>query len=184
MSPKKQIRKVIREKRRALSKTERQNKNEAIRKNLEHASLFQQAQTVLCYLSTPEEVDTHALIQSHLHKKTIAVPSMQKDTHDLRLIHLTDWNDLAPNATGILEVQTPDAPTIDENTIDLTLVPGVAFDRSGHRIGYGKGYYDRLLKRTTGIHIGLAYDCQLVEKIPHEPHDVAVDHIVTETSIL
>jgi 5-formyltetrahydrofolate cyclo-ligase len=63
------------------------------------------------------------------------------------------------------------------------LVPGTAFDSSGHRIGYGKGYYDRLLKKTTSSKIGIAYDFQIVKKVPAENHDIKMTQIVTDKKI-
>jgi hypothetical protein len=73
---------------------------------------------------------------------------------------------------------------ISPDKIDLAVVPGVSFDRRGHRIGYGMGYYDSLLGQTRCKKIGLAYDLQIVEHVPNEPHDVAVDMIVTESETI
>ena len=68
--------------------------------------------------------------------------------------------------------------------VELVVVPGVSFDRRGHRLGYGRGYYDSLLKKVKGCTIGLAYDMQIVERVPDEPHDVAVDMVVTQSEII
>ena len=70
------------------------------------------------------------------------------------------------------------------HALDVILIPGIAFDRRGHRIGSGKGYYDRFLTRTQAVRIGLAYDFQVIDRVPAEPHDVKMDWIVTESEMI
>ena len=175
------IRARIRHKRSALSKAEREAKNEAIRKRLEINPLFQKARHILTYISTHEEVDTHTLLRNHLGKKTIVVPTVIAGSRELKLVEFKKWNDLGKGLYGILEITDKWAPAY-AGALDLILVPGIAFDRQGHRIGYGKGYYDTLLKKYPSIPtLGLAYDLQLIDKIPNESHDTPVKTLLTET---
>jgi len=73
---------------------------------------------------------------------------------------------------------------VQPEEVDVVVVPGVSFDRRGHRLGYGRGYYDSLLKKVKGCKVGLAYDMQIVEHVPDEPHDVAVDMVVTQSETM
>lgn len=179
---KEKIRARIRRERKALSKAERTAKNEAIRKRLEADPLFQKARHVLTYISTEEEVDTHALLRNYLGKKIIVVPTVVVGSRTLKLVEFKKWNDLGKGHYGILEITDKVAPPYT-GPLDLILVPGIAFDQSGHRIGYGKGYYDILLQKYPSIStLGLAYDLQLIDKIPNESHDTPVKTLLTETT--
>lgn len=91
-------------------------------------------------------------------------------------------DDMEKGAYGILEPKT--VRKADENNIDVILVPGLAFDRNGGRMGFGKGYYDRLLESSKAVKIGLCYDFQILEKIPTESHDVPMNFVITEKEIL
>ncbi len=178
---KKAVRKQMRHQRSTLSSEERTQKDRAIAKNLEAHPLFQTANTVLFYVSNEEEVDTHALIQKYLEKKTILVPTVTGKQFKPTL--LTDWEDLTLGTYKILEV-TPEKQHAFTGTIDLVIVPGIAFDHSGHRLGSGKGYYDSYLSNHDTPTIGLSYDNQLIDRLPYEPHDIALHTIITEKQTL
>ncbi len=112
------------------------------------------------------------------------VPTIQKETKEFQIFDLTDWNELEPGVFGILEIHHKDRVTHPLNNIDLIIVPGVAFDKSGYRLGYGGGYYDSLLTIYPKPSIGLSYECQLVDEVPCDPHDQPVDKIITEQQII
>lgn len=172
------LRSTIRALRNNLSTEERIAKSRAISKKLESHPRFKAAQIILFYVSTPEEVDTHELIQTHLNKKTILVPTVHGN--HLKCYELTKWNQLKKGTYGILEIpSTLHSPFTQPP--ELIIVPGIAFDTKGHRVGYGKGYYDNTLSRHSAPTIGLAYQLQVVDHIPQEPHDQAVDILITET---
>ena len=117
--------------------------------------------------------------------KNVVVPRVNKNNQTLILSELHRWTELEKGAYNILEPQKENLREIAVDIIDLILVPGVGFDCSGHRLGHGKGYYDKVLKEAThAVHVGLAFECQLVERIPVEPHDVPVDIIVTEKRVI
>ena len=100
----------------------------------------------------------------------------------MSLSYINSMDDMKKGAYGILEPKT--VRKADENNIDVILVPGLAFDRNGGRMGFGKGYYDRLLESSKAVKIGLCYDFQILEKIPTESHDVPMNFVITEKEIL
>jgi 5-formyltetrahydrofolate cyclo-ligase len=181
---KEKLRQEIKNVRQNLTEAERNKKNETIQTALAQIPEFKAAKTVLAYVSTPEEVDTHNLIKGQIGKKKIVIPCVVPSENSLRLSQLNHWNDLTPGAYNILELPPEKQDLINETQIDLIIVPGIAFDSQGNRIGYGKGYYDRLLKRINAPTIALAYDCQIVKNISPEDHDHPIDTILTETRVL
>ncbi|MBR6894045.1 MAG: 5-formyltetrahydrofolate cyclo-ligase [Bacteroidaceae bacterium] len=152
------------------------NQASEVVEQLERHPLFQQAERVLLFHSLPDEVDTHALIEHYKDKKTIILPTVVGDELEL---HLYD-----PSSTtheGAFHIQESSGPIIPETeygTINLAIIPGVAFDQQGNRLGRGKGYYDRLLPKLTCYTIGICYPHQFIDKVPHEPHDIPVDEVI------
>lgn len=122
-------------------------------------------------------MDTHAFIQKWSREKRILLPVVVGDDLELRLY--TGPEDLAIGAYGIEE--PTGARFTDYTAIDLIIVPGVAFDRNGNRLGRGKGYYDRLLPRIPSAYkIGICFPFQVVEEVPAEPFDIRMDEIITQ----
>jgi 5-formyltetrahydrofolate cyclo-ligase len=119
-------------------------------------------------------------------EKNIIVPYVEKDNPILQLSELKDFNDLEPRTLGILEPKDDCIRKFDIQNVDLVIVPGLVFDKNGHRIGYGHGYYDRFLQKLKKNikKIGFAFELQLIDKIPEEKYDVPVDIIVAEKRIL
>ena len=146
------------------------------------------ARTVMTYVSLPDEVHTHWLIEhAWAAGRRVVVPYCAGSL--LRLFVLENLEELAPGAMGILEprkeLRSHAGRIADAAELDLVVVPGVVFDRHGGRIGYGKGYYDRLLSclRPTAAIIALAFECQMVDRVPMFDHDVLVHEILTEQGI-
>lgn len=148
---------------------------------LEACTRFQQASSIALYHAIPGEVQTAPFIEKWHRKKQLFLPVVTGD--DLRLVHYTGENSLKPGAFGILEPTTTDRHDT-ENEIDLIIVPGVAFDHQGNRLGRGKGFYDRLLSSLPVPTIGICYGFQLKETIPVEPFDRKMDWIITEKEVL
>jgi 5-formyltetrahydrofolate cyclo-ligase len=143
------------------------------------------AQTVMLYVHTRSEVRTQTFLSEAIGAgKRVVVPYCVAG--QLELFHLEDLGELALGTFGILEPkeslrdQPSKRPAIDE--LDLVMVPGVAFDRDGGRLGHGKGYYDKLLHaaRPDTPLVGVAFECQLFPRIPMLPHDVFMNRVVTE----
>ena len=146
---------------------------------------FDSARCVLLYSSKGGEVHTDGIIRSALSLgKKVALPVTIREGNSLELYEIKSVDELAAGAFGILEPARSPERRVQPEEVDLVVVPGVSFDRRGHRLGYGMGYYDSLLKKVKGCKIGLAYDMQMVEHVPDEPHDVAVDMVVTQNEII
>ncbi|MAH33246.1 5-formyltetrahydrofolate cyclo-ligase [archaeon] len=179
------------EKRKSLSEEYVIEKSTEIKEMLYSLPEFKEAKNIMFYVSFDNEADTHEMIKELLleKEKTVVVPYTEKDNYLLQISKLEDFNELEKKNFGILEHKEHHIKKFDIADIDLVIVPGVVFDKSGHRIGYGHGYYDRFLDNLEKINknavkIGLAYDFQIADKIPIEKHDVPVDKIVTEKRII
>jgi len=145
-----------------------------------------QARTVLLYIPVRGEVDTVLLAAAGVQQgKQLLLPRAEQGGRRLWL-HRWDGtvDQLAPGAYGIPE-PLPDLPQADPAGVDLVVVPGVAFDRRGYRLGYGGGYYDRALPgMDRAVKIGLGYAFQLVDLLPAEAHDVRLHAVATDDGLL
>jgi len=158
-------------------------KSAIIKDRLFNEEEFKRARVVMFYVSLQDEVDTFIMIDEALKAgKRIAVPVILKE--EKRLIAGEIHNrleDLESQHFGIYQPRQDRVKEVPLNDIDLVVVPGVAFDRKNIRLGRGHGYYDRFLsglpKRTRTI--GLAFDFQVMEDLPQDPHDVPVSKIIT-----
>lgn len=146
------------------------------------------AHTVALFIGVRSEVETLPLVEAALAEgKRVAVPWVSGD--DLRLFALARSSELAPAAFGLLEppgwLRNAHARNVAPASVDLFLVPGVAFDRLGGRLGHGRGFYDRLLARSRpGVPlVALAFECQVVEAVPMTHSDVAMHAVVTEDAV-
>lgn len=179
---KQKLRQKILQAREALPLHEVEEKSKRIMDTLNELPAYTQANVICLYVSARNEVMTHPLIQQLLSeaKKKVVVPFVSDN--QIKLAELERWEDLMPGAYGILEPARRKMAANDQ--IQLVIVPGVVFDVTGHRIGYGKGYYDRFLSSAHVPKIGLAYELQIVENAPAHSEDVPVDCIVTEERVI
>jgi 5-formyltetrahydrofolate cyclo-ligase len=151
------------------------------------ASGLEKASIILCYVSFGSEVDTHALIQEALRtKKQMVIPLHDPEKIGTPLSELKRFGDLGPNHRGVLQLSPEFRRLIDPARVELALLPGIAFDRQGGRVGFGGGYFDRLLpSMTKALFIGLAFESQLTkDPLPLEPHDVRMHALVTEKAVV
>lgn len=146
---------------------------------VESLAVFKEAETILLYHSLPDEVHTHDFLKKWHGSKRLVLPVVVGDELELRLYHP---DNLEPGSYAILEPKNQ--TLIDAQEVQLALIPGVAFDRCGNRLGRGKGYYDRLLPAIQTPKIGILFDYQLLEAIPHEPFDVSLNGIITESELI
>ncbi len=144
----------------------------AIIEKFQGSELFQQAKTVGAYIPLPDEVDITPLFQCL--EKTFYIPAFDEAISSYRLAQLTD--ELNPGKFGIPE---PANPVFAPEELDLIIVPGVAFDRTGNRIGRGGGFYDRLLPQYHAVRVGACFDFQCLGTVPSEPHDCRMDVVVS-----
>ena len=174
--------------RESLKKREVEERSAAVKKELFSLPEIIHAKVILFYHSFDNEVSTDDMIKDLLRSgKKIALPVCLNDEGTLCPMLIRDIEkDLVVGHYGIAEPLNIRSETVEEAVIDCIVVPGIAFDHNGARIGMGKGYYDRFLKkmRDDQKKIALAYDEQVVEFIDTEDHDVQVDIVVTDKQII
>jgi len=179
------LRKKLIDIRKNLSQKEILENSNKIKEKLFNLKEFNQGHVILFYVSYDNEVYTHEMIkESQKLGKNIVVPVSDKKNKRLILSKLENWYDLKQGAYGILEPFGEKINEVSIDEIDLIIVPGVGFDEHGHRIGHGKGYYDKLLENSKTLNIGLAFEFQIVENVPTEKHDIPLNKIVTEGRII
>ena len=177
-----QLRKSILNKRSALKKSfvKRQSRTVAGKLLAEIKKLS--PTNVLVYLSFDNEVETFGLVSGILDNQiNVFVPKYLEDTGDWRLVKLENLDDLEEGPFGIPQ---PKSSSFSFSLIDVAIIPGLAFDEKGVRLGWGKGVFDKLLAKSTAFKIGAAFDFQIVEKLPQEKHDLVMDMIVTEKRVI
>jgi 5-formyltetrahydrofolate cyclo-ligase len=165
---------------------DRDARSDAIQARVRNLASFTRARTFASYVGVGPEVATVALIEEALEQdKTVAVP--WRDGNDLHLAWVTSLSELVPVSFGLLEPprDLALAREILPGDMDVMLIPGVAFDVQGGRLGHGKGYYDRLLVRAGPgpLRVALAFDSQIVEEVPMLAGDERMDLLVTETAV-
>jgi 5-formyltetrahydrofolate cyclo-ligase len=176
------LRRQLRERVQALSAQERAQASAQICQRLAEQVSWRAAQSILFYAPTVTEPDIQPLLTEALAQgKSVALPRFNPATDSYMpcLIRETS-DDLVTGEFGIAE---PGAhcSIIELKQLDLALVPGLGFTLSGCRLGRGKGYYDRLLAALSGFKCGVAFDCQVIQELPLESHDVRVNCILTPT---
>ena len=149
---------------------------------LEKQPFFQQAKSILFFASLPNEIDLWPLLEKTIPgTKLIALPCFDADRQVYAPRRVKDLRvEIVTGQFGIRE-PGPACVPLPLHDLDLVLVPGVAFDQHGHRLGRGKGFYDRLLQEFQGTKAGIAFDEQIVKRVPVETTDVVMDYVVTPT---
>lgn len=180
VSEKARVRAAIRALLAAMSPEQQTTDSARARALLTQQEIWRRVTTVLFYAPLPGELDVWPLALDALKTgKRIALPRFDNATDAYLPALIEDpQRDLILGKLGIRE-PGPNCKPVDGNEIELVLVPGVAFDLRGFRLGRGKGYYDRLLRVVSGIKCGVAFEQQLVRNLPVEPHDFQLDYILT-----
>lgn len=182
-----ELRERIIAKRLSMDAEEVEAKSRIIVGRVKGLAAFQEAGLIFSYVAFRQEVETRGLITAALAAgKRVAVPLVDKANRRLLAMEITDLGELAPGLWGILEPKPETRRPVEPADIDLVIVPGVAFDRSGNRLGYGGGYYDRFLPtlRPGAQTVALAYSFQVVEALTPGPSDVPVRCVVTEEEVI
>jgi 5-formyltetrahydrofolate cyclo-ligase len=146
---------------------------------------FARAEVVLSYAPLRFELDPSAAVERALSLgKQVLLPRVIPDSHELSLHLYASGDELEESGMGIRE-PLPTSPRIAPERVDLVLVPGLAFDPRGFRLGFGKGFYDRLLPTLPrAVRFGLAFELSLLPEVPSEPHDAPMDGVITEKRLL
>ncbi|MDR1054149.1 MAG: 5-formyltetrahydrofolate cyclo-ligase [Planctomycetaceae bacterium] len=184
MLTKEEIRRIVAERKKAITDIQKRN-NEVIAKLLRVPEMMT-VNTIMMYINTDDEVNTKFMIAGlFVIGKNIVVPYCEGE--DIRLCRLKSWDDLVAGHFGILEpkieLRELAERQVHVDELDIVIVPGIAFDPNGGRVGRGKGYYDRFIKKLpeNTPTIGLAFDCQIFDKVPMNENDQFIKTIITET---
>lgn len=146
---------------------------------LEKSVAFMMADKILMYHSLPDELSTIDFIDKWHTRKHFFLPRVNGVNLDVLPYDRTRLQ------YGSFHIEEPTGDDIEDiDNIELIIVPGIAYDNRGNRVGRGKGYYDRLLSRTKATKIGIGYDFQLVDEIDSEPHDITMDILITDSRII
>jgi len=172
---KREIRKQIAEAKKGYNTSVAIESSRSIFEAVERLPEFQASRAILAYWSLPDEVNTHTFIQKWYKTKTILLPLVVGNDLELRLF--TGMDCLEPQPPfGILEPVNSVPFSIE--TVDLIVVPGVAFDANMNRMGRGKGYYDKLLTGRIIFKVGVCFSFQMIENVPTEEFDVQMDRVI------
>lgn len=175
-------------KRNAIPEEDRRRMSGVIIRRLSALREFGRARHLMCYVSVRGEVKTEQLIRECLAGgKRVSVPLCNRSSGSISPVEIADFDrDLIPGCYGIPEPSRERPRTVDIREVDLFVVPGVGFDLSGVRLGWGRGYYDSLLAGAghQALKIGLAYEAQLLPRIERSGHDMLVDIVVTEDRLI
>ncbi|MBQ0159431.1 MAG: 5-formyltetrahydrofolate cyclo-ligase [Bacteroidales bacterium] len=175
---KKELRKQIRAAKLAVPFCDKVSRSMPIMQKVESLAQFAEAKTILLYWSMEDEVQTHDFVNRWYEKKTLLLPCVDGDNLKLRQYTGPDCL-VAGEQFGIGEPNGPEYTDLD--SIEMIIVPGVAFDGNNNRMGRGRGFYDRLLKSTpNAFKVGVAFNFQMVDLVPTEPFDVAMDAVLSE----
>jgi 5-formyltetrahydrofolate cyclo-ligase len=172
---KQDLRRLIAQEKQKYDSSTRKAISDKILEKVETDPLFVDAEVVLLYYSLKDEVQTHEFIERWSTTKTMLLPVVNGED-----IVLRQYKGKENLQAGAYHIEEPVGELFtDYRSIDLVVVPGVAFDRNGNRLGRGKGYYDRLLPLINAPKIGICFPFQLVDMIPTEAHDIRMDKIIT-----
>ncbi|MDE6341585.1 MAG: 5-formyltetrahydrofolate cyclo-ligase [Muribaculaceae bacterium] len=176
---KSEIRRKIRNMRQMLSEMEKQSAAEEVFSRLEKTAAFMMADTILMYHSLPDELSTISFLKKWRDRKRFFLPRVNGVNLEILPYEETRLE------LGSFHIEEPTGNDVaDVDDIELMVVPAVAFDRRGNRLGRGKGFYDRLLATSRATKVGVGYDFQLFDSLPVEPHDVAMDMVITQKTVI
>jgi 5-formyltetrahydrofolate cyclo-ligase len=161
-------------------------KSNEIEKKLFDLPIFKESNKILFYVSYGKEVFTHEMIIKSLKQgKTVVVPKSNLNENEINIFKINSFDELSIGAYNILEPIANESNKIKYETIQLIIIPGLGFDRTGGRIGHGKGYYDKFLIKTLDTcKIGLCFEFQLLKEIPMDQNDIKMDIIITEEKVI
>jgi 5-formyltetrahydrofolate cyclo-ligase len=178
---KQQLRRACRQIRKELGEAARRQASLAICGWIEAWPVFQRSSVILTYMPIRDEADLTPLLERQEQKRWVLPRIIPEENHRM-VFHSYQAGRLIRHPFGMAE-PAPDLPVIPANEVQLALVPGLAFDRMGRRLGYGGGYFDRFLRDFTGASLGVIFQALLLNQLPYGEHDVPVAWVVTEAGI-
>jgi len=187
---KKEIREAILQEKIKFSKTVAKEKSLAIFNILKEKDFYKNADNIMVYitLENENEVSTEPIIDDLMNRgKRVFVPLTVHKTKGLIVSELKDLeNDLEVGNFGVMEPKKETTRPAEPSVLDLVIVPGVAFDKKGYRVGHGAGYYDRFLPKLSKktVTVSIAFDMQMIDEVPADCHDIPVKYIITEKQFI
>jgi len=183
---KKNLRKLILQKRRKLSQTIVHRQSDLVFEHLINLSIYKNAQCIMFYAALPDEVQTDKMMRYALQDgKQICIPYIYDKSGLMNAVRVFDVDQLSKGDFDILTINSRNMEFANPEDIDLMIVPGVAFDTAGYRLGMGAAFYDRFIMRAQqAFCLGIAFDCQIVHKVPFEEHDCSMDAILTASGLI
>ncbi len=182
MKEKRELRTRMREVCAAIPEQEAARQAEMVAAHVAEWPGYHRARTVLLYAALQGELETAALLDRVLADgKRLALPRCGADG-GMQAVLVKDWRALQWGRFGVREPALT-SPALEAREIDMALIPGLAFDGAGHRLGRGKGYFDRFLAQTEAVAAGLAYEEQVLPRVPTEAHDCGVQYVITARGV-
>ena len=187
---KKALRRKILDERKNINIVKKEDMDNKILDKLYESEYYRKSKKIFIYISYDSEINTKGIINKALEdNKKVYVPRTEFKNRLMDAVEIMSLDNLVESDFGILEPSIKE-PYIDPNELDLIVVPGVAFDKQGGRMGYGAGFYDRYFKKISEdnikkvMKVALAYEFQTLEKVPMNDHDIPVDCIITENEFI
>lgn len=179
---KKSLRLHFKELRNRITEESWKEKSELISANFLSSSIYKSFTKICFYYPINREVDLRSALYRALDEKEVYLPRVDPVNKKLTFHRIFDLNDLTPGPFNIPE-PSKDRPEIDVRLLEVILVPGIAFDLRKGRLGYGGGFYDRVLSGYRGLKVGVAFTFQIIDELPLDDHDIRMDFIITEEGI-
>ncbi len=174
------LRKHLLEKRDAISAEFRDISSNKIHQNLKQVDSFINSQNIACYFPIGSEIDTHNIMLGVLEQdKKMLLPKITENNMEFYIVP-----DLEKLEKGRFDIMEPKDSCKKAGNIDCILIPTIGISKSGDRLGYGRGYYDKFLSSTNAVKISLTYSKQIVKFVPSDSHDIKIDLIITEDEII
>lgn len=161
------------------------SKDNAILNTLITMKEYKEAKQVLLYMALDDEISVDALIDlARINGKSIAAPYCVDSNGNMEFYYINTFDDLKIGSFGVREPDIEKCKRVTDYKNSIIIVPGIAFDTNGYRLGYGKGYYDRFLQNHSLISIGLCYNSFVKNQLPIDKYDKSVDYIITESRLI
>ncbi len=183
MQIKKELRKELKAKRKNIEK--KQQSDESIRENLICSDLYLEAKQVLLYAHLDDEINMDDCINDALLLgKRVALPVCTDDSGNMEFYYIRSMRDLKAGFFGVREPDINKCEKVIDFSGSICIVPAIAYDKKGYRLGYGKGYYDRFLKNNTLISVGVCYNELIEDNLPRDEYDIPVNYIITQNGLI
>lgn len=183
MQIKKELRKELKAKRKNIEK--KAQSDEFIRENLICSDLYLEAKQVLFYAALDDEINIdECIIDALMLGKKAALPVCTDEDGNMDFYYINSMDDLKSGFFGVREPDINKCKKVTDFSVSICVVPAIAYDKSGYRLGYGKGYYDRFLKNNSLISVGLCYNELIEDNLPVDEYDISVNYIITQNGLI